>query len=250
MLWPVRFLSLLLSPVPLISFSKPLGTVPGSPSTIGITTISFLTAFFFYLSGNIQVFVYLFAFFCHNMVSWNCKIPLDEKFFFFSRWLTLGFNSLLASFFYHRLLVVFHWVLRDCKSPKISRTLLSILADFNNAIIWFVSIRSPIPNSSSPLSKLLVTVPSTPNTICITDTLIFYSFLSSQALSKYLSLFFFFSIFFIFTQWTTGKAKFSIQQVLFCFVFYCFVFLLIMTRSGLLDRVTRLYLKIKENFMI
>ena len=40
--------------------------------------------------------------------------------------------------------MVFHWSLSDSKSPYVSRTLLSILADLNDAIVWMVSTRPPI----------------------------------------------------------------------------------------------------------
>ena len=45
--------------------------------------------------------------------------------------------------------MVFHWSLGDSKSPWVSRTLLSILADLNNAVVWMVSTRLLI--SSPPL---------------------------------------------------------------------------------------------------
>ena len=32
--------------------------------------------------------------------------------------------------------MVFHWSLSDSKFPQVSRTLLSILADLNNAVVW------------------------------------------------------------------------------------------------------------------
>ena len=60
---------------------------------------------------------------------------------------------LLASFSQDRRLMVFHWSLSDCKSPQVSRTLLSILDDLYNA--WMVSAGSPISNFSSPLPRLL-----------------------------------------------------------------------------------------------
>ena len=37
--------------------------------------------------------------------------------------------------------MVFHWNLSDSKSPQVSRTLLSILGDLNNAVVWMVSTR-------------------------------------------------------------------------------------------------------------
>ena len=37
--------------------------------------------------------------------------------------------------------MVSHWSLSDLKSPQVSRTLLSILTDLNNAVGWMVSTR-------------------------------------------------------------------------------------------------------------
>ena len=51
--------------------------------------------------------------------------------------------------------MVFHWILRESKSPQVSRTLLLILADLNNAIFWMVSIRPPFSNPSNLLSRSL-----------------------------------------------------------------------------------------------
>ena len=66
--------------------------------------------------------------------------------------------------------------LSDSKIHQVSRILLSILADLNNAEVWMVSIYPPISNSSSFLSKHLEIVASTPITIGITKSLIFHSF--------------------------------------------------------------------------
>ncbi len=86
--------------------------------------------------------------------------------------------------------MVFHWNLCDNKSPPVSRILLSILIDLNNAEIWMVTIRPPTTNSSIPLYKLLGVVPKAPITNVIAVTLKFYSFFSSQARSKYFVLLF------------------------------------------------------------
>ncbi len=75
--------------------------------------------------------------------------------------------------------MVFHWSLSDSKSPQVSRTLLSILADLNNAVVWMVLIRPQISNSSSTRSKPLETVPSTPITVGITVAFMFNNFLCS-----------------------------------------------------------------------
>ena len=71
-------------------------------------------------------------------------------------------------FSYHHQLIVFHWSLSDSMSPQAFRTLLSILADLNCTVVWMVSTRVLISNSSSPFTYSLVTVPSAPNTIGIT----------------------------------------------------------------------------------
>ena len=54
------------------------------------------------------------------------------------------------SFQHPRQLVVFHWSLSDSKYPQVSRTLHSILADLNNAVIWMISTYPLISKSSSP----------------------------------------------------------------------------------------------------
>ena len=81
-----------------------------------------------------------------------------------------------AIFSPQRQLMVFHASTSDSKFPQISRTLLSILADLSNAVIWMVSDRPPISNFSSPLTKPLGIVPSAPFTIGITVTFMFHSF--------------------------------------------------------------------------
>ena len=68
--------------------------------------------------------------------------------------------------------MVFHWRLSDSKSPQVSRTLLSILAVFNNAIVSMVSTRSPASKSSRPFNNPLVSVPKAQITIAIIVTLL------------------------------------------------------------------------------
>ena len=55
--------------------------------------------------------------------------------------------------------MVFHWSLSDSKSPQVSKTLLSNLADLNNVVVWLVPTRSLISRSSSPFINPSVTVP-------------------------------------------------------------------------------------------
>ena len=111
--------------------------------------------------------------------------------------------------------MVFHWRLSDSKSPQVSRTLLSILAVFNNAVVWMVSIQPPTSKSSRPFDNPLVTVPKAPITIGVIVTFIFHSFFNSLARSMYLS---FFSHSFSFILSSAGTAKSTILQIFFFFV--------------------------------
>ena len=119
--------------------------------------------------------------------------------------------------------MVFHWSLSVSKSPQVSRTVLSILTDLNNAVVWIVSVRPPISKSSRPFNNPLVIVPNAPITIGTIVTFMFHSFFNSLARSKFLS---FFSLSFRFILWSAGTAKSTILQIFFL--------LLINMRSGLL----------------
>ena len=117
--------------------------------------------------------------------------------------------------------MVFHWELSDSKSPQFSRTLLSILAVFNNAVVWMVSTRSPTSKSSRPLNNPLVTVAKAPITIGIIVTFMLHSFFNSLARLMYVSLF---SHSFSFILWSAGTAKSTIfSDFLFLFSFFFFV---------------------------
>ena len=129
--------------------------------------------------------------------------------------------------------MVFHGSLSDSKSAQVSRTLLSILADLSNVVVWMVSTRPLVSKSSSPFNKLLVTVPRAPITIGTNVTFLFHTFFSSQARSRYL---FFFPLSFNSTLWSAGSAKSTILQVLY---FFLFSFLMIITRSGRLAEIRR-----------
>ena len=61
--------------------------------------------------------------------------------------------------------MVFQRSLSDNKSPQVSRTLLCILADLNNAVVWIVFTRPLISKSSSPCTSSLATVPRASITI-------------------------------------------------------------------------------------
>ena len=82
--------------------------------------------------------------------------------------------------------MVFYWNpasnWRNCKSPQITGSLLTLLVDLNNTVAWIVSSCSVISQSSSPCTN--------PVTIGITITFMLHSsFFSSPTRSRYLSLF-------------------------------------------------------------
>ena len=121
-------------------------------------------------------------------------------------------------YYYHRTfhISVSRWFFPGVRvqSPQVSRTLLSILAVLNNAVVWMVSTRPPTSKSSSPFSNPLVTVLNALITIGILVTCMFHSFFNSLARSRYLSLF---SLSFSFILWSAGTAESTILQVLFFF---------------------------------
>ena len=72
--------------------------------------------------------------------------------------------------------VVFHCSLSNGNFPQISRTLLSILADLNNAVIWMVLLLPLISISPSVSFKSFLIAPSAATTTGITVTFIFLNF--------------------------------------------------------------------------
>ena len=125
--------------------------------------------------------------------------------------------------------MVFHWRLSDSKSPQVSRTLLSILAVFNNAVVWTVSARPPTSKFSRPFNNPLVTVPNAPITIGIIVTCMFHSFfLFLSKVEVLISLFTFFQFYSV-VSWDSKVDNFA--------DFLSFFFLLIIIRSGLLAEI-------------
>ena len=88
--------------------------------------------------------------------------------------------------------MVFHWSLSDRKSPQLSRTLLSILAVLNTAVVWMVSNRPPTFKSSSPFNNPSLTLSKAPIRIGTIDTFMFHSFFNSLARSRYLYYYYYY----------------------------------------------------------
>ena len=135
-----------------------------------------------------------------------------------------GYSILLLSF---GAFWVFHtslsrWfltgVLSECKFTQICRTLLRILSDLDNAVVGIVSARLLISKSSSSCINPSVTVLRAPIITGFTVTFLFYSFVSSLAKLRYLSVF---SFSFNFNLWSDGTTKSTTLQDLFsCWLFY------------------------------
>ena len=121
--------------------------------------------------------------------------------------------------------MVFQWSLSDSKSPQDFRTLLSILAVLNYAVVWMVSSCPPISKFSNPFNNPLVTVPKAPITIGIIVTFMFHSFFQCSSNVEVLILLF------IFFQFYSVVSRNSRQFCKFSF------FLLIIIRYGLLVEI-------------
>ena len=111
--------------------------------------------------------------------------------------------------------MVFYWSLSDSKSPQVSRTLLSILAVLNDAVVWMVSTRPPISKSSSPFSNPLVTVPNAPITIGIIFTSMFHSFFQfPRKVEVFILLFTFFLFYPVVCR--DSKVDYFTSSLFFC----------------------------------
>ena len=99
--------------------------------------------------------------------------------------------------------MVFHWTLSDSNSHEVFQTLLSILADINNAVVWMVSARPLISKSSSPGINSLVTVPRAPITIGINVTFMFQCFFQFPSkVEVFILLFTFFQFFLVVSRYS------------------------------------------------
>ena len=114
--------------------------------------------------------------------------------------------------------MAFHWSLSDGKSSQLSRTLLSILANFNNVVVWLVSIRPPISNSFSPPPKPLADRSKCTNDKCFKAFLVLWQDLSTCLTFSY------FDFLLCYPPRRCTAQQGSFVFVLFWFVFFCFVF--------------------------
>ena len=122
--------------------------------------------------------------------------------------------------------MVFHWSLSDSKSPKVSRTLLSILVNLDNAVVWMVSTCPLISKSFSPFTNPLRIVLRAPITFGVTITFLLHRFF--LVLSQGQDIYLYFHFFKILLRGLLRQ-----QSPLFSRLY----FLLIITRSGHLAKI-------------
>ena len=100
----------------------------------------------------------------------------------------------------------------ESKSFQDTRTIRSIFADLNIAVVWIVSLLLFISNSPSLFSKPLGTVPSWPTKIGNTVILMLHRFFGTLATSKN---FFIVSFYFLFNLLFAVTVKFTRWHLLF-----------------------------------
>ena len=132
--------------------------------------------------------------------------------------------------------MVFHRSLSSSKPPQVSRTLLSILADLNNAVVWMVFARPLISKSASPCTNPLITVQRAPITIGTPPLLSYSTVFSIPYQSPDIYLSFTFIQFYPVVRWDSKISKFCKFSFFILFSFYY-------------NEVIRLYLKIPEKFV-
>ena len=155
--------------------------------------------FFYHSSKNkfpFGCFLFWSVLFCHDNMQYSLSLFVEYSYYYYS-----------LEFFISAPADGLSLELSDSKFPPVSRTLLSILAIFSNAVVRMVSTRPPTSKSSRPFNNPLVTVPKAPIIIDIIVTGMFHSFFNFLARSRYLSLF---SHSFSFILWSAGTTKSTI----------------------------------------
>ena len=127
-----------------------------------------------------SVSLFKFPFVSHVQIILCTIIPVYQLFFFPFLFLRLFKFLFMGEFFTSALSLSLS--LSDSFS-------LNILANFNNDVVWMVSIFPWISSLLSLFSRSLETVPRARITIGITITFMFHSFFSSLARSRFLSSF-------------------------------------------------------------
>ena len=147
------------------------------------------------------------------LIWWTAQVSIPLMRFFSG---VLGFKQFIIIICIIH--IEFFTPMTNRRSPQLSRTLLSILADLNNAVFWMVSTRPLISKSSSPCTNPLVIVPTTPIKIGFTVIFMFHGVFRFLSRSRFLSLFL---LSFGFTLRSVGRAKSTILQV----PFFCWLLL-------------------------
>ena len=119
----------------------------------------------------------------------------------------------------------FHWILGDNKSPRVSRSHLSILTDRNNVVGWIVSILPLISNAYRPFSKLFLGRSKGTNYNCNKR---WPRVPQLFKLSGKVLVFVCYISFFIIPRWSSGTAKCTRRNAFFFFFFFFFFFLLLL----------------------
>ena len=139
----------------------------------------------FFLIPQVQVRILLFIF--SNFTLWSALVVWPR---FGDPFVCQTSRGVYYYYYYYYSLRVSWRSLSEVRGtvspPQVSRFLFSILADMNNTGVWMVSVDTSISHSICPFTWRIV--PRAP--ITITVTFKFPSLFSSQARSKYLSLFF------------------------------------------------------------
>ncbi len=152
-------------------FNNPLDTAPNAPITICIIVTGMFQSFFNSLARSryLSFFSHSFGFILWSAGRAKSTILQILPFFFFHYYKvwSSGRDQLIRllllllllfthqSFSHQRQPMIFYWSLSDSKSLQVSRTLLSILAVLNNAVVWLVSNQPPTSKCSRPLSKTI-----------------------------------------------------------------------------------------------
>ena len=134
-------------------------------------------------------------------------------------WIIIIIIIIIIVFSHQLTPMVFHWSLSDSKSPQVPRTLLSILAVLNNALVWMVYTRPATSKSSGPFKN-----PKAPITIGIIVTFMFHNFFQFFGKVEVLILLFTFFQFYSVVNRDSKVDNFSDSLL----------FLLIIIRSSLL----------------